>query len=58
MTIADNVIALQTTIATLETQVTELTAVVQGMATPTVNLQPVLDAVSGVAAQLQPTPAS
>ena len=59
--IADNVIALNTAVAALTVQVTELATAVAAIPTvavaPTVDFTPVLSAIEGVAALLQPTPA-
>lgn len=57
--IADNVIALQASVAALTTQVTALTTAVAAIPTTsvpaTVDFTPVLTAIAGVAAQLNPT---
>jgi hypothetical protein len=55
--IADNVAATLTAVHELTAQVSNLATAVAAIQAPTVDLQPVLDAIAGVSAKLEPTAA-
>ena len=54
--IADDVKSILSGVDALATAVTALTTAVSAISAPTVDFTPVLAAIAGVAAQLQPTP--